>query len=166
MMEASETPYSTFTIETSSTVGVSMEPDSYLSNSSVTRRPEEMPDLPVLPIYITIYVTILNIIIFVVGIVGNVLVILVVSRVRDMRTSINLYLANLSVADLLVLLVCQPSAMIEFYAKDRWYLGPVFCEYQNFFASCIFEIHHKILEGQVPNISLLLFNNRDFSNNM
>ena len=130
-MEASGAPYAALNSEHSETLGTSIMPDrvevsSYLPNSTVPKSPEEVP---VLPTYITIYVTILNIAIFVVGIVGNVLVILVVSRVRDMRTSINLYLANLSVADLLVLLVCQPSAMIEFYAKERWYLGPVLCKY-------------------------------------
>ncbi|KAK3790345.1 hypothetical protein RRG08_062578 [Elysia crispata] len=129
-MEASGAPYAALNSEHSETLGTSIMPDrvevsSYLPNSTVPKSPEEVP---VLPTYITIYVTILNIAIFVVGIVGNVLVILVVSRVRDMRTSINLYLANLSVADLLVLLVCQPSAMIEFYAKERWYLGPILCK--------------------------------------
>ncbi|PVD31038.1 hypothetical protein C0Q70_10315 [Pomacea canaliculata] len=43
--------------------------------------------------------------------------------IKDMRTPMNWYLVNLSVADLLVLLVCQPAALIEFFARDRWYLG-------------------------------------------
>ncbi|GFO44702.1 orexin receptor type 2-like, partial [Plakobranchus ocellatus] len=97
-----------------------VEVSTYLPNTS-----DNTSSITALPVYVTIYVTIFNIIIFVVGIIGNILVILVVSRVKDMRTSINLYLTNLSVADLLVLLVCQPSAMIQFYAKERWYLGPV-----------------------------------------
>ena len=84
---------------------------------------------PSLPTYITAYVTLANIIIFVVGTTGNIMVIVVVARVRDMRSSINLYLVNLSVADLLVLLVCQPSALLEFYAKERWYLGQAMCEF-------------------------------------
>ncbi|CAG5134633.1 unnamed protein product, partial [Candidula unifasciata] len=83
---------------------------------------------PFLPIYITVYVTIINIIIFVVGIVGNVLVIAVVARVKDMRTSMNLYLVNLSVADLLVLFICQPTAMLELFAKERWFLGDIVCK--------------------------------------
>lgn len=84
---------------------------------------------PRLPIYITVYVTLINIIIFFVGIVGNVLVIVVIARVKDMRTTMNLYLVNLSVADLLVLFVCQPTAMLELYAKERWLLGNVVCTY-------------------------------------
>ena len=83
---------------------------------------------PTLPSYISIYVTLANIIIFLVGTIGNIMVIVVVARVRDMRTSINLHLVNLSVADLLVLCVCQPSALVDFYAKERWLLGQQLCK--------------------------------------
>ncbi|RUS78462.1 hypothetical protein EGW08_013785, partial [Elysia chlorotica] len=82
---------------------------------------------PTLPSYISIYVPLANILIFLVGTIGNSMVIVVVARVRDMRSNINLYLVNLSVADLLVLLVCQPSALLEFYAKERWFLGRELC---------------------------------------
>lgn len=99
------------------------------SNNSVTAEPLQL-EAPQMPHYVTVYVTTLNIVIFLVGVVGNILVIVVVAKVKDMRTSINLYLVNLSVADLLVLLVCQPTAMLEFYAKERWYLGPVVCKYK------------------------------------
>ncbi len=47
---------------------------------------------------------------------------------RDMRNATNVFLLNLSVADLLVVLICMPSALAEFYTKDVWYLGPVMCE--------------------------------------
>lgn len=96
--------------------------------SSVTAEPVSQ-DVPLMPLYVWIYVAVANIAIFLVGVIGNILVIVVVAKVKDMRTSINLYLVNLSVADLLVLLVCQPSAMVEFYAKERWYLGSIVCEY-------------------------------------
>ncbi|CAG5134632.1 unnamed protein product, partial [Candidula unifasciata] len=91
-------------------------------NISVTAEPQAQ-DVPHVPLYVTIYVTIFNVAIFLVGVIGNILVIVVVAKVKDMRTSINLYLVNLSVADLLVLLVCQPTALLEFYSKERWYLG-------------------------------------------
>ena len=82
------------------------------------------------PSYITIYVTVINTIIFGVGTIGNVLVILVVCKVRSMRNPTNYFLFTLSIADLLVLLVCQPVALMEFYAKERWYLGEVMCKYR------------------------------------
>ncbi|XP_069139265.1 pyrokinin-1 receptor-like [Argopecten irradians] len=79
-------------------------------------------------IYIYIWVTVVNAVIFITGVVGNIIVIIVVIKVRDMRTTTNYFLVNLSIADLLVLLICQPSALLEFYAKDRWYIGPTMCK--------------------------------------
>ena len=82
-----------------------------------------------IPVYIYTYVSVINIAIFLVGTIGNILVILVVLRVRDMRTPTNVFLLNLSLADVLVLGVCQPAAMLEFFGKDRWFLGKFMCEY-------------------------------------
>jgi hypothetical protein len=80
-------------------------------------------------LYIFVCVTIFNILIFLLGVVGNIMVILVIVRMREMRSSTNYFLLSLSVADLLVLTICQPSALLEFYSKDRWYLGDAMCEY-------------------------------------
>ncbi|KAJ8317100.1 hypothetical protein KUTeg_005004, partial [Tegillarca granosa] len=80
-------------------------------------------------LYIYIWVTFTNVVIFLAGVFGNVMVILVVLKVKQMKTHMNYLLLNLSFADLLVLIICQPSALLEFYAKDRWYLGLVMCEY-------------------------------------
>lgn len=79
--------------------------------------------------YIFVWVALCNIVVFLVGVTGNIMVILVVLRIRDMRTSTNYYLTNLGIADLLVILICQPSAMLEFYSKDRWLIGEVMCKY-------------------------------------
>ncbi|XP_076439769.1 growth hormone secretagogue receptor type 1-like isoform X2 [Babylonia areolata] len=85
-------------------------------------------EVPSWPTYLPLYVTILNVVVFFTGTVGNVLVIVVVLLVREMRTPMNWYLVNLSLADLLVLLVCQPAALVEFFALDRWYLGAALCK--------------------------------------
>jgi len=76
-----------------------------------------------LPKYLFVYMTTINVIVFIVGICGNLLVIAVVCQVRAMRNSTNYFLFTLSIADLCVLLVCQPVAIMEFYAKERWYIG-------------------------------------------
>ncbi|XP_048241458.1 cholecystokinin receptor type A-like, partial [Haliotis rufescens] len=78
-----------------------------------------------MPLYLILYFTIINTVVFLTGIIGNTLVIQVIVRLKSMRTRMNYFLMSLSVADLLVLLVCQPSAMLEFYGKDRWMLGEV-----------------------------------------
>ncbi|KAK7479291.1 hypothetical protein BaRGS_00029461 [Batillaria attramentaria] len=90
-----------------------------------------MTDGPVftMPVYVLAWVTLANVLVFVTGVVGNTLVILVVTLVRDMKTATNLCLMNLSVADLLVLIICQPSALIELYAEEVWMLGAFMCEY-------------------------------------
>ncbi|PVD30346.1 hypothetical protein C0Q70_09610 [Pomacea canaliculata] len=71
------------------------------------------------PTYMLVWVTIANVLVFVTGVIGNTLVILVVTCVHDMKTATNLCLMNLSIADLLVLLICQPSALLEFYAEEK-----------------------------------------------
>ena len=67
-------------------------------------------------------------VIFLLGMIGNVMVISVVWRNKTMRNSTNVYLVNLSVADLSVILVCMPAAMLEFYFEDVWHLGDVMCK--------------------------------------
>ena len=85
-----------------------------------------------LPKYLFVYMTTINVIVFIVGICGNLLVIAVVCQVRAMRNSTNYFLFTLSIADLCVLLVCQPVAIMEFYAKERWYIGEAMCKIFSF----------------------------------
>lgn len=66
----------------------------------------------------------------VVGVGGNVLVPVVVIRTRDLRSSTNFLLVNLAAADLLVLLVSLPTALIELHSRpETWVLGEPMCEY-------------------------------------
>ena len=104
-----------------------------LINGSIPHHNDSYPDNPEdfkhTPNYIFVFVTILNIVIFCVGIFGNILVILVVCRVRAMRNPTNYFLFTLSIGDLCVLLICKPVALMEFYARDIWYLGEAMCMY-------------------------------------
>lgn len=93
------------------------------------------------PLYLYIYVTLFNIVIFVVGIIGNLMVILVITRMHAMHTRINYFLLSLSIADLLVLTVCQPTALLVFYAKERWLIGEAMCEYDLHFVLLLPIIH-------------------------
>ena len=88
------------------------------------------------PTYILVWVTMANLLVLVTGLVGNALVIVVVTCVRDMRTPTNLCLMNLSVADLLVLLICQPSSLLEFYAQEKWMLGDFMCKLKEVWYIC------------------------------
>lgn len=74
-----------------------------------------------------------------VGVGGNVLVPVVVMRTRDLRSSTNLLLVNLAAADLLVLLVSLPTALIELHSRpETWVLGEPMCEYR---LSCCSFLH-------------------------
>ena len=95
-------------------------------NGSESSHVEE--DFTHAPMYLFVVVTVFNILEFIIGIFGNTMVILVVCKVRAMRNPTNYFLFSLSVADLFVLLICQPTAMMEFYALDRWYLGAFMCK--------------------------------------
>lgn len=65
-----------------------------------------------------------------IGILGNVMVLLVIFKLKDMRSSTNIFLMNLSVADILVLLICTPTALVEVHSKpDTWVLGEEMCKY-------------------------------------
>ena len=64
------------------------------------------------------------------GIAGNVLVPLVVCRTKDLCNSTNLFLINLSIADLLIIIVCMPTVLIELHSRPEvWILGEGMCEY-------------------------------------
>ncbi|KAH9418162.1 hypothetical protein DERP_010715 [Dermatophagoides pteronyssinus] len=59
-------------------------------------------------------------------ILGNLLVPLVVCRQREQlsNNSTNIFLINLSIADLLVLVVCTPTVLIELHSNPEiWMLG-------------------------------------------
>nr|XP_046920596.1 5-hydroxytryptamine receptor 1A-alpha-like [Dermatophagoides farinae] len=65
------------------------------------------------------------------GVVGNLFVPLVVCRQRDTlsNNSTNIFLINLSIADLLVLIVCTPTVLIELHSKPEiWTLGEFMCK--------------------------------------
>ena len=70
-----------------------------------------------------------------VGVMGNLLVIIVIltsketSGPREGRST-NLFLLNLSIADLLVLISCTPSALVEIVMRgDVWIMGKVTSTY-------------------------------------
>ncbi|XP_015606721.1 growth hormone secretagogue receptor type 1 isoform X1 [Cephus cinctus] len=82
-----------------------------------------------LPAYIRITSMVACIVVMVLGVVGNLMVPLVVLRGKDMRNSTNIFLVNLSVADLCVLLVCAPTLLVEVNSlPEVWRLGEHMCK--------------------------------------
>ena len=84
---------------------------------------------PAFPSELRTTATIVCALVMTLGIVGNVLVPLVVCRTKDMCNSTNLFLINLSIADLLVIVVCMPTVLIELHSRPEvWILGEVMCK--------------------------------------
>ncbi|KAI8486219.1 hypothetical protein Bbelb_361190 [Branchiostoma belcheri] len=83
------------------------------------------PDLPSISLWV---VTVVYCVIFVVGVSGNMLVGMVVWKNVDMRTPTNFFLVNLSIADLLLLLVTMPVALLETWIPEPWLLGRFMCK--------------------------------------
>lgn len=50
-------------------------------------------------------------------------------KTKDMRNSTNIFLTNLSIADLLVILICAPTFIVEVISRpETWVLGPLLCK--------------------------------------
>lgn len=84
----------------------------------------------VLPGYIRITSMVFCIVIMCLGVIGNVMVPIVIFKTKDMRNSTNIFLVNLSVADLMVLLVCTPTVLVEVNTPpESWVLGEEMCKF-------------------------------------
>ncbi|XP_076449131.1 neuropeptides B/W receptor type 2-like [Babylonia areolata] len=92
------------------------------------RTPEGGNQVPEPPEYLLAIWTTLYVVVFVVGLIGNVAVTFVVLRCRSMRTFINFLFLNLCIADLMVLVISGPTAVVDIYAREAWYLGWFMCK--------------------------------------
>ena len=92
--------------------------------------------IPMLPDYIRTASSVFCALILAVGTVGNALVPVVIWRNRELRSTTNMFLVNLSVADLLLLFICMPTALVELHASkpETWALGEAMCEFLFIFA--------------------------------
>ncbi|XP_070556255.1 orexin receptor type 2-like [Ptychodera flava] len=66
-------------------------------------------------------------IVFLLALIGNILVCYAVLRNPQMRTVTNYYIVNLSVADILVSLICLPITVV-FDVTETWYFGNLACK--------------------------------------
>lgn len=70
---------------------------------------------------------VLYILTFIVGLVGNSLVCFAIWRNKKMRTITNIFIVNLSAADLGVIIICLPSTLVV-DVTETWFFGSVFCK--------------------------------------
>ncbi|GAB0092882.1 growth hormone secretagogue receptor type 1 [Sergentomyia squamirostris] len=84
---------------------------------------------PQIPAYIRTTAMVFCILILCLGVIGNIMVPIVILKTKDMRNSTNIFLTNLSIADLLVLLVCTPTVLVEVNTPpETWVLGQEMCK--------------------------------------
>lgn len=77
-----------------------------------------------LPLEIQIGMTIAYVIIFVVSLLGNTALIYVVFKTRELRTTTNLLIANMAIADLLITFFAMPySVIFLFVGRSIWFAG-------------------------------------------
>ena len=87
------------------------------------------------PEYVAMTSLVLCSVVLAVGVLGNLLVIVVILTNKLLRSSTNLFLLNLSVADLLVLVTCTPTSLVEITTgRDAWILGKVSFKTFSFFS--------------------------------
>ncbi|KAK3085854.1 hypothetical protein FSP39_009649 [Pinctada imbricata] len=89
------------------------------------------------PMYILVISTVFFLLIFIVGLVGNIYIIALVCGVKHMRTKMSLLFVNLSITDLLVLMICMPSGAVDVYADEVWYFGEAACVLVIFLESAV-----------------------------
>ena len=100
----------------------------YSAENSTAGMPIKSDAAGGIPMYMKSTVTIFYVLIFTIGLCGNILVTVVIWRNRELRNSTNYFLFNLSVADILVLVVTMPPALMEVHTNGRWYIGEHMCE--------------------------------------
>lgn len=64
---------------------------------------------------------------FIIGLSGNILVCFAVWRNRQMRTVTNMFIVNLSVADLGIIIICLPPTLLV-DVTETWFMGHVMCK--------------------------------------
>ena len=83
-----------------------------------------------------IFFTIAYVLVFITGLIGNIVVLFVIFRNNELKHFTNYFFANLSAADVCVLLFCIPTAIHDIWAKDQWHMGRLFCLINQYIESC------------------------------
>ena len=100
------------------------------TNMSLKYTDEEMMEMVldhIKPTFIHWIFIVLFVVMFVVGAGGNFLVCYSVWRSQTLRNVTNYFLVNLSVSDLMVMLICMPATLTHDVTKS-WFLGLAMCK--------------------------------------
>ncbi len=99
--------------------------DTVFTHTSIENNQSVVVEVSI-PQFLTVSSLVVCLLVLAIGVLGNALVILVILTNKLLRSSTNLFLLNLSVADLLFLAVCTPTTLVEVSNKtDAWIAGKV-----------------------------------------
>lgn len=114
------------------------------------------------PLGSLVFFTIVYVLVLISGLVGNFFVLYVILKNKDLKHFTNYFFANLSAADVFVLIFCVPTAIHDIWAKDQWYMGKFFCESLQMFQNDFFIVRvtpvgysNQYIESCVTSISSL-----------
>lgn len=132
---SSHPPWSTHPIQSNTTSGSStsastghMNLSTTFYNMSTLMLDDDQSSETRFPAYMSLLMTLSCGLILLVGLIGNCLVPVVIWNNRDLRNSTNLFLLNLSLADILVLCISMPTVLVEIQRPEVWKLGQVMCK--------------------------------------
>uniref|UniRef100_A0A4W3IP82 Growth hormone secretagogue receptor type 1 n=1 Tax=Callorhinchus milii TaxID=7868 RepID=A0A4W3IP82_CALMI len=90
------------------------------------------------PIPILTGITVICALLSLIGITGNIMTILIVSKFRDMRTTINFYLSSMALSDLMIFM-CMPFDLYRIWQYRPWNFGVMLCKMFQFISeSCTY----------------------------
>lgn len=72
-----------------------------------------------------------------IGLVGNIVVIIIYLYDKRLKSYTNYFFINLSVVDILILVVCLPVALLDLSNEGEWMLGELVCNMQHFVESAL-----------------------------
>lgn len=75
-----------------------------------------------------------------IGLVGNIFVIIIYLYDKRLKSYTNYFFINLSVVDILILLVCLPVALMDLWNEGYWVLGELMCNSQHFFENALISV--------------------------
>lgn len=98
-----------------------------LNSTNVFNRSVTVPEPPR---YLIVTASLFYVVIFILGVLGNLVVIVVILANKNMKSTVNMFLINLCVADLLVMIICMPPTLVELHVKEVWYFGEFMCKFK------------------------------------
>lgn len=92
------------------------------SNGSVAS-PNGQADFIEFPLNLQVAMTVAYVTIFVISLVGNVVMVYVIFKTPDLRTTTNLLIANMAIADLIITFFAMPYCVTYLYLQNIWISG-------------------------------------------